>query len=116
MRRAMREAPMREGMVQGIGGPGKGGLPTPAAKWRAPWAMIRPMILFGLLAVLAIVAGAALILFAFIHPPDTFYWVNDIEIMILTRYIPGGAQRFIFGFMLIFGVPYLLFGVLSNHL
>ncbi len=74
------------------------------------------MIIFGLLAVLAIVAGAALIIFAFVDPPGSLFWINDVEIMILTRYVPGSAQRFVFGFMLMIGVPYLLFGVFSNHL
>jgi hypothetical protein len=74
------------------------------------------MIVFGLLAVLAIVAGLALIIFAFVYPPPSLSWIQEIEIDIIVHYIPGGVQRFIFGCLLMVGVPYLLFGVFSNHL
>jgi hypothetical protein len=74
------------------------------------------MIIFGLLAVLSIACGAMLIIFSFIDPPSELSFVRDIEFYYLTRYIPGGLQRFLVGMLLIFGVPFLLFGVFSNHL
>lgn len=74
------------------------------------------MMIFGLLAVLAIACGAMLIIFSFVEPPSELTFVRDIEFYFLTRYIPGSWQRFLIGMLLIFGVPFLLFGVFSNHL
>lgn len=74
------------------------------------------MMLFGLLAVLAIACGAMLVIFSFVEPPAQLMWVRDIEWSYLTSYVPGGAQRFVIGIAIALGVPFLLFGVLSNHL
>lgn len=74
------------------------------------------MLLFGLLAVLAIASGAMLVIFSFVEPPHQLGFVRDIEFYYLTRYIPGSVQRLAVGVFLAVGVPFLLFGVFSNHL
>ncbi|NUO54389.1 MAG: hypothetical protein HOV80_36555 [Polyangiaceae bacterium] len=74
------------------------------------------MILFGLIAVAALVFGAILVIFSFVNPPYQFGWVENFHIDPLVPYIPAGMQRFIFGLLFALGVPFLLFGVLSNNL
>ena len=74
------------------------------------------MILFGLIAVVALVVGAALVIFAFVEPPGQLSWINNIELTPLTAYMPASTQRFLLGLLIAFGIPFLLFGVLSNNM
>jgi hypothetical protein len=74
------------------------------------------VILFGLIAVVALVFGATLVIFSFVNPPYQLSWVENFHIDPLVPYIPAAMQRFIFGLLFGLGIPFLLFGVLSNNL
>lgn len=74
------------------------------------------MILFGIIAVLALAFGAMLCIFSFVSPPNELSFVESFHFDSLVVYIPAGMQRFIFGLLFAVGVPFLLFGVLSNNL
>lgn len=74
------------------------------------------MIIFGLIAVLALAFGALLCIFGFVHPPYQLSWMENFYLEPLTPYVPAGMQRFFLGLLIALGVPFLLFGVLSNNL
>ena len=74
------------------------------------------MILFGIIAVIALAFGAMLCIFSFVSPPHELSFVENFHFDPLVPYIPAGMQRFIFGLMFGLGIPFVLFGVLSNNL
>jgi hypothetical protein len=74
------------------------------------------VILFGLIAVIALACGGMLCIFGFTHPPASLSWIEGLYFEPLSPWLPPRLQRFLLGLLIALGVPFFLFGVLSNNL